>query len=446
MGHAVPNEELDRSEGSRHWAAGSGFAEGASRLTAWDERLLVRYLTFYHSLHHGEREPTTAAQQQFVRVCRGEMSPRTQHEIAYRRYLDLLTAEDGSTGEQPASVGLAAASAPAQTDIDTTLLDRAIAVVGDLEKLQFRVNLPERRALIGSIAGLYRKGIATCRSIGSDASAWAIALLSDPALSRELERWTGQMWGGLSDVYSKAMDGSYVEGLRSGADYVSPWLHRLLVDGHGLPESWETVKSALPSDTVTEEVKGWIRALTSDVVTPAGLPVCTLTPERYEALKCLAQHFAIPEQWLRDALTYTGVELVTGMLPGIALALNWNKEEAAEFAKVIGSLGVGAVVSANPILAVVTLAVLARGFHKARHGAVPADWAKGMAEGGAMTGAVLAVSAAVGGPAIVGVVAGIGLAAGMSSLRKAGHFDQMADWLRDKMLVLTLATDQLNSR
>ena len=402
--------------------------EHASRLTAWDQRLLERHLAFYQSLHHGERAPTTAAQEQFVRVCQGEMSPRTQHEIAYRRYLD-LAAEGSVSAVQPASADPLTSDTAAHPGEDTTLLDRAIAVVGDLEKLQFRVSLPERRALIGSIAGLYRKGIATCRSVGSDASAWAIALLSDPSLSRELERWTGQMWGGLSDAYTKAMDGSYLEGLR-GDGVHQPSDHRLLLEGHDLSSSWNAVRDALPTDTITDEVIGWLKALASDVVTPAGLPVCTVAPEQYETLRCLAQHFSIPEQWLRDALSYTGVELVSGMLPGIALAMNWNRAEAVEFAKLVGSLGVGAAISANPITAAVAVAVFARGFHKARHGAAPADWAMGMAEGGAMTGAVLAMSAAVGGPAVVGVMAGIGLAAGMSHLRKSGHLAEVGGWLQ----------------
>lgn len=416
---------MSTSQRSRHEPAGVGLGEGSSRLTVWDQRLIEPHLEFYQALDRGQRTPTTPAQEHFVRVCRQQARPRTQHEIAYTRYLDAIARGK----KEIKGSGVVASTSASELAVDGVSLDRAIAIVDELEELRFQARRPGRRRAFDSIVSLYRQGVARCRSISSDASAWAIALLSDPTLSGEVERWTGQVWGGLSDAYSKAIDGSYIDGLRAGADYVSPWLHRLF-EGHGFPESWAAVRDALPTDSVTEEVIGWIRALASDAVTPAGLPVCTLTPERYEALKCLAQHFAIPEEWLRDALTFTGTELVAGMLPGITLAMNWNKQEAAEFAKVIGSLGVGAVVSANPVLAVVALAVLARGFQAARHGTAPADWARGMAEGGAMTGAVLAVSAAVGGPAIVGVVAGIGLAAGISSLRKSGDLSQAAGWLR----------------
>ena len=58
------------------------------KLNAWDRALLEKHLRFYQQLHSGERVPNTEAQIHFVQVCSGRLRPRTQHEIAYTRFLD----------------------------------------------------------------------------------------------------------------------------------------------------------------------------------------------------------------------------------------------------------------------------------------------------------------------------------------------------------------------
>ena len=45
--------------------------------------MLKRYLDFYKSLDEGVRVPTTPAQHNFVRVCKGLETPETDHELLY---------------------------------------------------------------------------------------------------------------------------------------------------------------------------------------------------------------------------------------------------------------------------------------------------------------------------------------------------------------------------
>ena len=82
--------------------------------------------------------------------------------------------------------------------------------------------------------------------------------------------------------------------------------------------------------------------------------------------------------------------------------LAWSSEEAERYARLIGSLGIGTIVAANPLAALFAVAILARGMHMCRGKAGYAEWTLGVLKGGA----ILATSTLIGGPAWVGLVAG----------------------------------------
>ena len=48
--------------------------------------LIDRHLDFYQSLDDGSRTPNTEAQEHFVRVCRGDLPSKTDHELAYMAF------------------------------------------------------------------------------------------------------------------------------------------------------------------------------------------------------------------------------------------------------------------------------------------------------------------------------------------------------------------------
>ena len=393
-------------------------------LNAWDRRLLERYLDFYQSLDSGVRQPTTPAQNHFLEVCRQRAQPKTQHEIAYTKFLEIPYAERaGAVEAQLAHRG------PAAVVDEVAPSDGAINAVNEIQKATFDTVSEYARGALGKIAEGYRAGWAKAQNVSVDAGLWASTLLSSPDLTGSIERWTGDAFGGLSDVYTRALDGAFLEGLRPGADYVAPWLHRLF-EGHSLPASFAAVREALPSDSFSEEVIGWLRALASDVVTPGGLPFVELNPSQYEALRGLAETFYVPEAWLRDCLSYTATELVASMIPALALAMNWSERDAESFARLAGGLGVGAVVSANPVLAAISLAALARAFHLATLGDKPGVWAKAVAKGGLASGLLLTATAALGGPATIGLLVGAGLLAGASRLPSASRLREFIEWLR----------------
>ena len=56
------------------------------RLTDKEQALIKRHLRFYKDLDTGNREPTTPEQRRFVKVCRGQAAPKSEHEIAYMKF------------------------------------------------------------------------------------------------------------------------------------------------------------------------------------------------------------------------------------------------------------------------------------------------------------------------------------------------------------------------
>lgn len=391
-------------------------------LSSWDLALLDRHQRFYAALASAERQPTTALQAHFVAVALGHSGPATQHEIAFHRFREGW--HDPRRGHPRPLAGAACAVAPnPRTERSVDLADAA-----QLESEKFRTGHAFRR-----VRDLYVDGKATARRTSADAAVWIATALADARLARSVEGWTSETFGNLSNVYTQAVDGRFVAGLMPGADYVSPWLHRLF-EGHTPDAAWRAVRDALPDDTLTEEVVGWLRAVGSDFVTVVGLPITSLAPEDYariEALVC--DSLGISREWLIDALhvnAVEGLQLAAGCVPIIAAAMGWSRSDAETFARLAAGLGVGAVAAANPIMILAALAMLAKAYHMAKAGGGRGLW-QPILEGSAPVGAALSIAAMTAGPPLVGVTVGLVVAAGLREALRPQNGFQRPGWMEE---------------
>ena len=127
----------------------------------------------------------------------------------------------------------------------------------------------------------------------------------------------------------------------------------------------------------------------------------------------LESRFLVPRDWFYDLNSYDSAELVGAVVSVLAVALCWNRADTETFAKLVGSIGVSAVISANPLLLVVMVVAWARAFQKARLEGRYGDFIDGQAQGAVGSlGALAAASqvAVLGGPVgmlLVGIVAGV---------------------------------------
>jgi uncharacterized protein YifE (UPF0438 family) len=394
-----------------------------NQLTDWDRRLLKRYLSFYQDLDTGRREPSTPSQRQFVRVCRGEGRPRTQHEVAYHRFKKVESHSRSPNSTSRTAVGEAKRGAAEPLGFATRsetkpLHPDPVEIIDLIEAAEFSERgRSNHKHLFENLKNLYQTGRDKAKSLSADAAIWASTCLGDRSLEHDLTAWLTDQYGHLSNIYTKAMDGSFaIRGLQPGPEYVSPDLHRLF-EGHSIHDAWQRVCDALPDDTLLQEMRSYVSAMWSDMVTPTGLPLFTLTPDGYEHLKEFGcQGLGIPVEWLNHILHYNAVDVVQGIIPIVPVILAWSSEEAERYARLIGSLGIGTFVAANPLAAIVAVVILARGMHMCRGKAGYSEWALGVLKGGATSGAILATGTLIGGPAWVGLVAGT--AAGLWVSRK----------------------------
>lgn len=226
-------------------------------------------------------------------------------------------------------------------------------------------------------------------------------LMASDQISRAINGWLQDMVSGRATIYDKAMDSVFHEtGIGGG-------YHRLFDGGHTLWGAFQAVRDASHDDNIFQEAAGLIQALARDATTPRGLPLVTWNEESFNNLANNLDNFGISRAWLNDLVSYDVVELVAGSISILAVALNWNNDDVEEFSNIVGSIGLAAVVSANPFMLIVTVAALAKAFHSARKSGDWKEFSDGLAKGGICTGAVLLTTSLMSGPMVVVLLSGI---------------------------------------
>ena len=225
------------------------------------------------------------------------------------------------------------------------------------------------------------------------------------ALTRDINAMLAQLVKGAPTAYDRAMDAEYIKtGIGGG-------LHRIFDGGHTIWGAFKAARDASTDDGIMARAMGMLLGLFRDVTTPAGLPFFTWDPETYRRVSTyLKETFGLPKRVFADLVTYDATDIISGLLGSATLVFRWSDGEAKDFARIVASSGLSAVVKRNPILAVVTLAAMAKAFMEARETGSYKECVKTLAEGTVTAGvpmAVVPVVVAAGGPASVALVASI---------------------------------------
>ncbi len=224
-------------------------------------------------------------------------------------------------------------------------------------------------------------------------------------LSDDLNKLLASMTASGSTIYDKAMDAEYLATSLGGGN------HRMFDGGHSILGAFNAVRNASPDDTVIDEAMGFLEGIFKDMTTPRGLPIATWDKASYDQVaEFLKSRFGIPKDWFQDINSYDAAELLGGIVGVLATALSWNRADTESFSRLVGGMALPAVLRANPLLLIVTLVALARAFHKARESGDYAAVADGAFKGAVGAGVSLAAAsqiAVLGGPAGLGLLAGI---------------------------------------
>lgn len=277
------------------------------------------------------------------------------------------------------------------------------AVLSRLLPRSRAIATPVKNAIVQNLVSAYETlGKAQATTVSHTTILMNAILASD--ISHSLEGWVKGLAESVPTVYDEAMDKVYnAEHIGGGQ------LHRLFDGSHTLWGALDKTHEALPDDSVLQETMGYFSALWRDLGTHVGLPVVTWDKTNYDqAANFLTETIHIPKSWLQDMLHFNGVELFGASIGIVAIALYWKRKDKRQFSAICGSLGISALCSANPALGVLAVAGLAKSFMDARHGEGNyADCVAGLTRGGVGTGLFLGTSAVIGGPAWVGLLAGL---------------------------------------
>lgn len=218
-----------------------------------------------------------------------------------------------------------------------------------------------------------------------------------------LDRWTRSVFAsGQASPYDKAMDLAYNTLKQHGGD------HRIFDGSHDVVGAWKAIAEAMPDEPWLQRAEGYVSALWKDMVTPSGLPVVTLNKESFDAVAgFLNETLGISRTWVKDMVTFNATEFVGAVLGALALVLSWNKADVRRFSEIVASLGLTALVGANPLLVMVTIVGLAKCFHEARHGAGFKRVASGGGRGMVGTTALLGASRLMPAPAWMTLMLGV---------------------------------------
>ena len=268
-------------------------------------------------------------------------------------------------------------------------------VMGDQWRRARRGDVPEASQVIGGpgLGGAASGAVAHVHDLG-------LGLLSTE-LTRDLDAYLAKLVKGAPTLIDKAMDAKY------NATRLGGGLHRLFDGGHTLLGACQAAKKADIDGGIVARAMGVMLGLSRDVTTPAGLPFFTWDKDTYDrASSYLKNTFGIPKKVFSDLNTYRATDIISSLMSSATLLFRWSDGEAEDFARIATTTGLSAIAKRNPIVAVVTIAALAKALVEARDAAGYKGCVKECVKGVAPM-AVVSLVVAAGGPASVALITNI---------------------------------------
>lgn len=189
------------------------------------------------------------------------------------------------------------------------------------------------------------------------------------------------------------MDAQYIN-TKIGGKY-----HRMFDGGHDPVDAWRKVEAASTEDTFVQEVMGYASAMTKDFVTTMGMPFKTMEKSTFDSMVDMLSGIpGVDREYLYDLCTTNAAELTASALSVVGLILSFKNDDRKKVGEILGTMGVSTVVSANPILGIITVVATAYAYKKQRLGA------SGLMVGAGMSLVSLSIFAILGLPFLVELV------------------------------------------
>ena len=204
----------------------------------------------------------------------------------------------------------------------------------------------------------------------------------------DLLRWLKQYTETSSTIYDDAMDAVYIATGEHGN------IHRLFDGGHGPLGAWEAVKNSSDTDTLSQEIIGYISSMFKDMSTVEGMPFFNYEREWYDQTSDWITT-NIPggsNEWLKDLMTYDTIEVFSSSLSIIAVMFHLKNDDVKALSRVLGAMSILSVISFNPIMGIAVICISAYAFVVKKNKLDKKEYLKG----GAVSGVAAIVFSSIG--------------------------------------------------
>ena len=182
-------------------------------------------------------------------------------------------------------------------------------------------------------------------------------------ISADLDSMLAGLAKGPATIYDKAMDAGYLATNIGGGN------HRLFDGGHTIAGAFQAVRGASTEESIIQEGLGFVQGMFRDLTTSKGLPLANWDKATYDQVAgFMESRLYVGRDWFYDLNSYTSAELVGGSIGILAVVFQWNRADTESFSRMVGSMGVAAVISANPLLLVIMVVAFARGLPESQNG------------------------------------------------------------------------------
>ncbi len=231
----------------------------------------------------------------------------------------------------------------------------------------------------------------------SNAAPIAGGVLADGDLSADISNCISGIVNHNTTAFDRAIDAAYVhDGIGSAAT------HHIVDGSHTF---WGAFNAARESGGDTAgQASAAFEHLLRDFTTTSGInPVISMDPDTLVKVKDAFEKLNVPRSQVNDLLTMNLFEAVGALLVGLAACHGFKKKDFEMLGRIIGAGSSASLVGANPLMAVVTIVIAARAW---RISSEPErkKLVRNAVKGSIVTCTVAAVSAAIGGPVIIGLV------------------------------------------
>jgi hypothetical protein len=274
-----------------------------------------------------------------------------------------------------------------------------VAVVGDGVKRHFgnvANTVAESATTVGSQVKRHSGKVA-------DAVAENVGALGAFLAAPELLKWSEGLTQSAATIYDRSLDAEYLR------THIGGGVHRMFDGGQDLWGAWTRVKDASSDDTFLQEVAGYAGALWKDLTTTNGLPVVTWDQAGFERFaERLGSVPGVSKAWIYDAVSYDAFEVLSAGLGAVGLIFALQKDALTRLSEMLGSMGITALISANPVMGLSIVATTGYAYWKAQsRGEAVAIDATSAIRGAALGATSAAIFAVLAGPVVIKLVVAI---------------------------------------